>query len=310
MKNIGLFIGTERGYVTLKELVKNSYPIGNVLVLEQQKHEISKFTEEIIRYCRKNKIKHSTTKKIKPKDYKNYLTKTKPDILFVISWRFLISKDCFTIPKFGIYILHDSLLPKYRSFSPTNWVIINGEKKTGLTLQYISKNVDSGDIVDQIELKIEKNDTATILNKKFIPLYSKIILRNIKKIENKKNKRLKQKEYNATYGVKRIQEDGKIDLQSSALTIERLIKGLSFPYPGAYCLYHGKKIIVWEADKLKNPSKFEGIIPGKIVSLNKKYCDIMTGDGILRAYSFAEYNNPSKFLEPNSVFRKIGDNIT
>lgn len=309
MAKVGLFIGTERGYEVLKSLLKTKHQISGVLVLEQNKHELNNFTKKILGLCKKNNIKSRTTKRIKPKDYEKFLSLIKPDVVFVVSWRFLIYSACFNIPQYGIFILHDSLLPKYRGFSPTNWVIINGEKETGLSLQYINEQMDSGDIVDQIKIKIDKNETATTLNKKFIPLYSKIILKNIDLILKRKNKRKKQNEKLATYGARRNPTDGKIDFRNSTKNIFLLIKGLSYPYPGAFCFYKNEKIIVWEAEILNNPPIYRGRIPGKIIDMKNGTIDVLTADGVLIVKKIAMFKDPSNFVSPTDVFKSIGENL-
>src|SRR5258706_15341753 len=121
MHGIGLFLGTERGYHVLSELLKTNKKLAFLLILVQEKHEYADFTDQIIALCKENKIFYSTTKDIKSNNYLEFLTAHPCSSLFVISWRFLIPQSCFSIPKRGIFILHDSLLPKYRGYSPTNW---------------------------------------------------------------------------------------------------------------------------------------------------------------------------------------------
>lgn len=309
MTNLTLFLGTQRGYEVLRALYHDGAKIQSVLVLKQKPHELSDFSNQIIKFCKENKIFYKTTDAIKPSGYKGFLSQRKSDIVFVVSWRYLIPDECFDIPKYGIFIVHDSLLPRYRGFSPTNWVIINGEKETGLTLQYIDERMDAGDIVDQIKVKIDEDETATSLNNKLVPLYPNIIIKNYKKILNKKNKRVKQNEKTATYGAKRIPDDGKLNLNDSTDKLIRLIRGLSYPYPGAFCLYEKSKIIIWEASSIENPPTFVGRIPGKVVVRGKDYIDVLTGDGILRITKIAKLEKPKLFLNPTRVIKSTGVNL-
>lgn len=311
MERIGLFIGTDRGLAVLSRLIAARRKITSVLILVQQKHEFNNITEKIIDLCNKKKIPYMTTDTIKPRAYAVYLQKAKPDVLFAVSWRFLISKECFKIPKRGIFVLHDSLLPRYRGFAPTPWVIINGEKETGLSLQRISKKMDSGPLVDQIKVPIRKEETATTLNQKFLTIYPKIILDNLDNILNGTYKKKSQKEKSATYCCKRTPEDGKINFNIAAgEEIARLVRGLVYPYPGAFCFYGEMKVFIWEADQLANPPNFVGRIPGKIWQIQEKYTDVITTDGLLRIKKVSLETDVKKFLRPADVFKSINVRLT
>ena len=306
MQKLGLFLGTRRGLVTLRTLLANDKRITTALILEQHPHEIDNVTEEIISVCQQHRITHHTSKQIRPRDYEQYLRDAAVDIQFVISWRFLIDSACFAIPTVGIFILHDSLLPKYRGFSPTNWVIINGERETGLSLQYISTGMDEGDIVDQIRLPLDEDETASTLNAKLTPLYPKIILNNLDALLTGRNKRLPQDQTRATIGCKRTPEDGKIDFAKTTVDIVRLIRGLTYPYPGAYCHYRGKRVIIWEAMEVRDPPIYAGRIPGRIVGHIDSGTDVLTGDGVLRIKSVGI---ESSMQPPREIFTLFGEKL-
>lgn len=307
MKGIGLFLGTERGFEVLKALLAAKKDIAFVLVLEQQKHELSNYTDVIIGLCKKNNLSYKTSAEVSSKNYYDFLLTHPCEVLFVISWRFLIAENCFNIPTKGIFVLHDSLLPKYRGFSPTNWVIINGEKETGLTLQYIHADMDAGDIIDQIKIKLEEGETAKTLNDKIIPLYPKIILDNLDPIFEGKNKSMPQENAVATFGCKRTPEDGHIDFTAPTKQIVQLIRGLTYPYPGAYCIYNDSKIIVWEAEEVQKPPQYVGRIPGRIIQKNEMFVDVLTADGVLRITSIGTANETK--LNPNQAFKYISKTL-
>lgn len=307
MEKIGLFLGTERGYEVLKALISAKKNVSHVLVLEQQKHEINIFTNSIIELCEKNNIPYKTSSEVLTGNYEEYLLSNPCDVLFVVSWRLLIPENCFTLPKRGIFLLHDSLLPKYRGYAPTNWVIINAEKKTGLTLFCIHKDMDAGDIVDQIPIKIVKDETAASLNNKLLKLYPKIILKNIKPILKNTYKRKVQKSKNATYTCKRVPEDGHIDFKQSTHTIVQLIRGLTFPYPGAFCYYNDNKVIIWEAEAVKNPPRYVGRVPGKIVQIAKTHVDVLTADGIIRITKISQ--DGKDMINPSRLFRYLSKSL-
>lgn len=302
---ICLFLGTIRGYEVLKILIAEKKKIANVLILEQEDHELENVTGLIKKLCIKNSIPYKTTKEVKSKDYKDYLSEVNPHAVFVVSWRYIIPKECFTIPQRGIFVLHDSLLPVYRGFAPTNWVIINGEKGTGLTLLCISDELDAGDIIDQISIKIAVNETAKTLNDKFLKAYPQIILKNIDAILDNKHKKIPQDSKMASYCCKRTPQDGKIDFSKSSESIIRLIRGTTYPYPGAYCYLNGKKIIVWEAEVAKNALPYIGRVPGRVIMVQKDYVEVLTGDSIIRILSISDDSKDMKRLNPNSIIKSV-----
>jgi methionyl-tRNA formyltransferase len=306
---IAFFLGTERGLRVLKTAIDNKLNISFVIILKQQNHELNNYFNQIQSLCEINDIYWKSSSEVKPADYESFLTNHKVSALFVISWRYLIPKTAFLIPNRGVFIIHDSLLPKYRGFAPTNWVIINGEKSTGLTLQCIDEGTDSGDIIDQIKIQISKNETATSLNDKFLKLYPRLFMNNVYKILNNKFSQIKQDNKKATFACKRTPSDGKINFYSSTIIIDRLIRGLSYPYPGAFCNYDGQKIIVWEAQVIHEKIKYVGRIPGVIIKIGKDGVEVLTGDGTIKIIKVSKYEEPSIFLNASTVFNSMSKKL-
>lgn len=307
---IGLFIGTERGYEALVELVKAKVNIICVLVLKQDEHEIRNFTSKIVDVCEKNNIPFDLSTKINSILYKDFLLKYQPDVLFLVGWRFLIPQNCLEIPKRGIFVLHDSLLPKYRGIAPTTWPLINGEKETGLSLIYADLEMDAGDIVDQIKINISEEDNGYTMNNKYLKLIPEMILKNLNSILSGTNKRLKQDHAKATYGCKRVPDDGKIDFNKTSKEILRLVKALISPYPGAFCYYKKRKIIICDISTVENPKMYVGRIPGRIIYVSKEgYVDVLSFDGVLRIEKVSLPDNPEKLLKANSIFSSISQSL-
>lgn len=309
-QGICLFLGTVRGYEVLKTLIAHKKHIKSVLILEQQIHELENVTELIKELCIANHIPYKTTKQVKSSTYKDYLQEVNPNVVFVISWRFIIPRECFSIPRHGIFILHDSLLPKYRGFAPTNWVLINGEKQTGLTLLCISEKMDDGAIVDQIKIKMELKENARTLNEKFLQVYPKIILKNIDLILANKHKKKLQDSSKATYCAKRTPMDGKIDFNNSSESIVRLIRGTTYPYPGAYCFLNERKLIIWEAEVVENAPNYVGRIPGRVINIQQSYIDVLTGDSLVRIFSVSDGDDEKNIVMPNKLVKSITATLT
>ena len=93
----------------------------------------------------------------------NRIKAMEPDYIFSFYYRTLLKSELLTVPKLGCINLHGSLLPKYRGRVPINWAIINGEKETGVTLHYMTRQADAGDIIAQKRIEISDCDTAKTL---------------------------------------------------------------------------------------------------------------------------------------------------
>lgn len=171
-----------------------------------------------------------------------------PDLILSVGWRRLIPSSIFKIPKFGTINMHEALLPQYRGFAPINWVLINGEKKTGITLHYIDETADTGDILLQKSVIISKNDTAKSLFDKLLKLVSSMILELLQKIEEKSLAPITQQKAEGFFASRRFPKDGQIDWQQNKETIYNLIRALSDPYPNAFCYYQNKKILIKSAE--------------------------------------------------------------
>lgn len=277
---IFLFLGSRRGLAVLKKLTEAKADISGVLCLIEDPHE-PQYHLKISALAQENNIPLFTTNEIKPNQYADLLAKIKPDITFVIGWRYLISKAAYSIPPKGTLVIHDSLLPTYRGFAPMNWAIINGETETGITLFYISDEMDAGPIVAQLSTPITMEDTAQTVDERIVQLYEKIILDNLPALQSDQIKSTPQDETLASYTCKRTPEDGKINWQHSALQIYNLIRGLTHPFPGAYTTLNGKKIWVWEAQLPTEQKHYVGNIPGRVLGKNNGMIEVLTGDGVL-----------------------------
>lgn len=171
------------------------------------------------------------------------IEKVQPDFLVSINYRYIIPVIIFSKAKYAINI-HGSLLPKYRGRTPHVWSIINGEEYSGITCHFIEELVDSGDIIEQQKIFIDKNDTGFMLLQKFEHAYPDLLLSSISHLGNKENL-IKQNPEDATYYGKRIPEMGYIDFHRDALEVKNFVRAQAFPYPGAYFyLIDGRKIII------------------------------------------------------------------
>ena len=305
-----LFVGGERGYQVLRAVLEQGQNVSAVLVQEQDAHEIDVRTQDIVELCRAHSVESVTTATVKPAEYAEYLATHKSDAVVVISWRFIIPETCFSIPTHGIYVIHDSLLPAYRGFAPTNWAIINGESESGVTLMHIAPGVDAGDIVDQRRVDIAPDDDANTLGARLTALYPVLVMDNLDRMLTGTCPRNPQDHSKATYCCKRTPDDGHIDFSMSAESIVRLVRGVTYPFPGAFSMYNGERIIVWEAEVDSAPPQYVGRIPGRVLGRARSGgIQVLAGEGVVVITKVARADAPEEFLKPEDVFRSVAGRL-
>ena len=199
------------------------------------------------------------------------------DVFVVAAYGQILSKELLDMPKYGCVNIHASLLPKYRGAAPIQWSIIDGEKVTGVTTQMMAEGIDTGDILDVIEVEIDKEETGGSLFDKLTVAGSEVILTTLKKLEEGTVTRPPQDHSKSTYAKMLDKKMGNIDFEKSAEEIERLIRGLN-PWPSAYTAYNGKTLKIWKAEVVD--TEYDGSY-GQIVDKTKKAIIIKTGKGAL-----------------------------
>lgn len=199
------------------------------------------------------------------------------DVFVVAAYGQILSKELLDMPKYGCVNIHASLLPKYRGAAPIQWSIIDGEKVTGVTTQMMAEGIDTGDILDVIEVEIDKEETGGSLFDKLTVAGSEVILTTLKKLEDGTVTRTPQDHSKSTYAKMLDKKLGNIDFSMSAEEIERLIRGLN-PWPSAYTMYKGKTLKVWKAEVIDKD--YDGQL-GQIVDKTKKAIMVKTGNGAL-----------------------------
>lgn len=191
------------------------------------------------------------------------IRKLKPDIIFSFYYRSLVGKEILAIPGHGCLNLHGSLLPKYRGRCPVNWVLLNGEKQTGVTMHYMTEKPDDGDIVGQQEVMIAEDDTALTLHKK-LRMASKALFGDLlPDLFNNTQIRTRQDHGLASYFGGRKPVDGQIDWKQTGVEIYNLVRATTRPYPGAFSFLGNRKCTFWS---VKVTTGNKELLPGKVLS--------------------------------------------
>ncbi|HKM35651.1 MAG TPA: methionyl-tRNA formyltransferase [Lachnospiraceae bacterium] len=208
------------------------------------------------------------------------------DIFVVAAFGQILSKEILDMPRLGCLNIHASLLPKYRGSSPIQWTVINGEEKTGITIQQMNEGIDTGDILYQKEIFLSERETGASLFEKLSELGAQAIVEALLLLEKGELNPVSQKEEEATHTVMLDKSMGLIDWKQSAVKIERLIRGLN-SWPSAYTAFAGKQLKIWEASIVDNmqvsqiQKKQDGMLPGMVTKSDKSHLYVACGEGIL-----------------------------
>lgn len=193
--------------------------------------------------------------KLTAESYLEHLNRWSPDLLLVLGWYYMIPKKVRDVARYGCMGIHASLLPKYRGGAPIPWVIINGEKETGVSLFCLEDGVDSGDIVAQVRFPITESDTCATVYEKATQASIDALKDSLPKIADGSATFTPQDESEATHFPQRKPEDGLIDWSWEPARIRNFIRAQTKPYPGAFTYMGDKKVIIWDADVIEAPSE-------------------------------------------------------
>lgn len=223
---------------------------------------------------------------LKSAGFLEQLKSLRPDLQVVIAFR-MLPEAVWTLPPLGTFNMHASYLPEYRGAAPVNWVIINGEKETGVTTFFLDHAIDTGRIIFRKRIPIAGGETTGSLMRKIMPEAAAITLKTIEAIASAQVKAVTQSEYITPGSVlkkapKIYREDCRIDWSKTCREVVNLIRGLN-PQPGAFCDITEENdtvlpVKIYEADCMEVDHDF---LPGTLFSDNKQTIMFATPDGFV-----------------------------
>jgi methionyl-tRNA formyltransferase len=170
------------------------------------------------------------------------------DFLFSFYFRQMLKRPALALARRGALNLHGSLLPRYRGRAPVNWVLIEGETETGVTLHYMDEKPDHGDVVAQRAVPIDRDDTALHLTQKMAEAARELLRDAIPRLAAGSAPRTPQDHARATYFGGRRPEDGEIDWRQPAERVRNLIRAVTHPWPGAFTSLRSRRLMIWWAE--------------------------------------------------------------
>ena len=199
-----------------------------------------------------------------------------PDLIITCAYGQILPKEILRLPRLGCINVHASLLPKLRGGAPIHRAIINGYKKTGVTIMYMDEKMDEGDMISWKETEITDTDTAETLHNRLSVMGRDLLLETLPSIINKTNQRIKQNNNEATYGFVIKREDEKLDFARSKKQVYNKIRGLN-SWPGAYCIADGKILKIWES--AKSDRIFDNKLNGEVTGIYDNGFGVKVSDG-------------------------------
>lgn len=216
--------------------------------------------------------------KVKDPAFVEILRNLQPEVIVVIAFGQILSRDILDLPPYGCINIHASLLPKYRGAAPIQWAVIDGEKETGVTTMMMDVGLDTGDMLEKTVIPLDPKETGGSLFDKLSQAGGPLILSTLEKLKAGTAVRTPQTDEDSTYAKMLTKSLGQIDWSMETAAIERLIRGLN-PWPSAYTFVHGKTLKIWDADVLKESS--DGAAPGQIIRTDPHSLIVAAGEALL-----------------------------
>ncbi len=253
------------GYEVIAVVTQPDRPKGRKKVLtpppvkvEAEKHNIPVYQPE--------KIKE-------PAEYEK-ITSLKPDLIVTAAFGQILPKPLLDAPEYGCINVHASLLPKLRGGAPIHYSIIQGHEKTGVTIMYMVEKLDAGDMLTQVEVKIEENDHVGTLHDKLSAAGSELLSETLPQLFDDKLEAVVQNHEEATFASNIKREQEKIDWTKDGEEIYNHIRGLH-PWPVAYTTMEGQVMKVWWGVKVDSAKE---AAPGTIIGIEEDGFIVKTGN--------------------------------
>lgn len=255
-----IFMGTHQFAVKILEKILEKHEV--VLVVTQPDSFVGRkkiLTPSAVKECA---LRHNLEvfQPVKLNLERDKILNTECDIIVTAAYGQIVGTRILNYPKYGCINVHGSLLPYHRGGAPIQRAIINGDKKTGITIMYMAKGMDSGDIITQRECEILDSYTNGDLFEVLSQMGSEMILDTLDQIEKGTNPRIKQDESLATYSYNLTKEDELVTFDKEAKAVYNQIRGLN-PNPGAFFVINNMKFKVFSSEVSdKTHNKEVGII--------------------------------------------------
>lgn len=293
---------------TLQKLIDNEKDVVAVYTRKAKKSNrgFKLQNTPIYEVAEKHNIKIFTPATFKNGKNLDELKELKPDVIVVVAYGLILTKELLDIPTYGCINLHPSLLPKYRGCAPMERCLLSGDEESGICIMKVNEELDSGDIIDIYKCDIDKNMDIQELKEKFSIIGADMILKIIEKLEKGENLNyIKQDHSLATFTDKITNEDAKIDWQNdSVITIHNKIRALNDSV-GVYLYHNNNRIKLIKSDYILKENNTN------LATIQDKYFSINCKDGILKIITLQKEGKKAMNIKDfvNGYKFNIGDKI-
>lgn len=269
----------------LRVLVEGGYNIVGVITMPDKpmgRHGNTLQPSPVKQYAVEQGLKILQPVKLKDPEFVEELRSLNADLQIVVAFR-MLPEIVWSMPKYGTFNAHASLLPKYRGAAPINWAVINGETETGMTTFMLKHEIDTGDIIDQVRILIADTDNAEVVHDRLMHLSGELVIKTVDSIIDGTFKTTPQSEWGANAedalvpAPKIFHDTCKIDWNQPTKKVYDFVRGLS-PYPAAWTTFNDKSVKIFETEK---ELAAHTLTPGTIETDGKSYLKVATTDGYI-----------------------------
>ena len=273
-----LFMGTpDFAVVSLKRLVEDGHDICGVFTQpDKPKNRGHKLAFSPVKeYALSQNLAVYQPLKMRDGEAMSIVEELAPELIVVAAYGKILPEDILNYPKYGSINVHSSLLPKYRGAAPINWAILDGEAETGVSIMYMAKELDAGDVILQKTTAISREEDALTLTARLAELGAEALAEAVEALKNETASRTPQDGSRQTYASMLSKEMSPIDWNRSSRAIDCQVRGL-IPWPCASTELAGQRFKVYRTAPGQKTDK----APGTILAAGKKGIEVACGDGM------------------------------
>lgn len=268
-----VFLGYgEYGAASLSGLSKNSNLFIELVVTHPKKNCVG--DNDVSDFAKSKNIPYLESKKLTESLVRQAIESCEPDVIVSTNWRYKIPKEIFSLARLGTLNIHDALLPKYGGLSAEQWVILNGESETGVTVHLVTDQMDTGPIVNQVSFEVFPLDTAETIALKQLEIYPVIISEAIKKLSNP-DFMAKEVKITDCYRFHSLTElDAKLKFSSSPEMIRRQMRAWAGKFGGCWLSVSNERFYISE---FEFPEMVLSGEPGRVLTHSQEGVWVVTG---------------------------------
>lgn len=283
-----VFMGTpEFAVASLQKLVEDGYNIVGVVTMPDKpmgRHQNTLQPSDVKRYAVSQGLPVLQPERLKDEAFLEELRQLNADLQIVVAFR-MLPEVVWDMPRFGTFNLHAALLPQYRGAAPINWAIINGDKKTGVTTFFLDHDIDTGRIIDRVEVPIEETDNVEVVYNRLMHVGADLVTRTVDAIAEDRITPIAQEKLadkkDLRPAPKLFKENCRIDWSMGTERVYNFIRGLA-PYPAAWTeiTFNGRtSVLKLYASAKETAQPTEAL--GTVVVDGRKTLKVALSDGYL-----------------------------